>query len=250
RPRARSYRVTAIGNGGPMPKLGYLMEAPELYRRLRELAPEVIYQRVACAYTGVCAYYSQRHSIPMVWHVCHDAEAAPHMLERVRNRPRQWLEVRAMGYGARRATRIVVQTLRQQELLRQTYGIEGAALVPNFHPPAREAIDKSGPFTVLWVANLKPWKKPDAFVRLARRLAERTDIRFVMIGAPAYGAGNQAWHAALIRDMEACRNLEYLGERPQAQVNELLARAHVFVNTSEYEGFPNTFIQAWMRDAA
>src|SRR6202011_2983272 len=42
--------------------------------------------------------------------------------------------------------------------------------------------------------------------------------------------------------------LQYLGTRSQSEVNELLARSHVFVNTSRYEGFPNTFIQAWMRE--
>jgi glycosyltransferase involved in cell wall biosynthesis len=41
-----------------------------------------------------------------------------------------------------------------------------------------------------------------------------------------------------------------LGLQGHAQVNQLLAGAHVFVNTSLHEGFPNTFIQAWMREVA
>jgi glycosyltransferase involved in cell wall biosynthesis len=45
-------------------------------------------------------------------------------------------------------------------------------------------------------------------------------------------------------------NLEYLGEQSQDEVNELLARAHIYVNTSQFEGFANTFIQAWMREVA
>ena len=43
-------------------------------------------------------------------------------------------------------------------------------------------------------------------------------------------------------------NIDYLGPLAQSEVNELLARAHIFVNTSVHEGFPNTFIQAWMRE--
>ena len=38
------------------------------------------------------------------------------------------------------------------------------------------------------------------------------------------------------------------GEKTSEEVDELLRTAHIFVNTSVHEGFPNTFIQAWLRD--
>jgi glycosyltransferase involved in cell wall biosynthesis len=48
--------------------------------------------------------------------------------------------------------------------------------------------------------------------------------------------------------VSSMQNLDYLGQKTHGEVNELLARAHVFVNTSLHEGFPNTFVQAWMRE--
>ena len=43
-------------------------------------------------------------------------------------------------------------------------------------------------------------------------------------------------------------NFEHIEDVQLEKSNELIARASVFVNTSLcYEGFPNTFIQAWMR---
>ena len=50
--------------------------------------------------------------------------------------------------------------------------------------------------------------------------------------------------------IQSTSNLEYLGPKSQREVNALLARAHVYVNTSTFEGFANTFIQAWMREVA
>ena len=47
--------------------------------------------------------------------------------------------------------------------------------------------------------------------------------------------------------MSALPNLKYLGQLSQDEVNTKLAGAYAFVNTSLYEGFPNTFIQAWQR---
>jgi glycosyltransferase involved in cell wall biosynthesis len=250
RERNRSYRISQIGRGGAIPRLGYVMDAPALYRRLRELDPCLIYQRVACAYTGICAAYAGRRRVPLVWHVAHDTDVTPQLLDPGRNILRVRLEKWGVNFGARHATRIIVQTRRQAQLLQKNFARTADAEVPNFHPPAAEIIDKSGPLTVLWIANLKPWKRPEAFVRLAEALRDCTAIRFLMVGAPAAKSGNHAWQASLMQSIEAAHNLRYLGQKSHAEVNELLARAHIFVNTSTQEGFPNTFIQSWLRDVA
>jgi glycosyltransferase involved in cell wall biosynthesis len=246
RERSRNYRVSKVGSDGPIPRLGYLIDGPSLYRTLREIDPSLIYQRVAGGYTGICAYYSRRRSIPMLWHVAHDTDVMPQHLDRSRNFVRLRLEKSAVEYGLRRATRIVVQTRHQAELLKENYGRTADAVIHNFHPPATELIDKSGPLTVVWIANLKPWKRPEVFVRLARSFIGRADTRFIMVGAPAAASD---WYSSLTRSIDDTANLQYVKQKTLDEVNQLLAQAHIFVNTSTHEGFPNTFVQSWLRGA-
>jgi len=243
----QGYRIVAIGRTSAVPRLGYLMDAVPLSRALRKLQPDVIYQRVACGYTGVVAHYARHHNARLIWHVSSDTDVQPENLRAGSNAVRRWLEKRSIEYGIRHARHIVAQTERQAQLLERNYGRRADAVIRNFHPQPTETIDKSGPISVLWVANLKPLKQPEVFVRLAAQLRDLKDARFIMVGAaPRYGSSQ--WSDAVTQSIRATPNLDYLGERSQSDVNELLARAHVFVNTSEYEGFPNTFVQAWMRE--
>jgi len=244
------YRVVRVGKDPRPPRFGYLSQAVPLYKALQKIQPDAIYQRVACGYTGVCAYYAQRHGTNFVWHVAHDSDVSPDNSLHGRNPLRRFLEKRSVEYGIRRASCIVAQTADQAALLERNYGRKADAVIPNFHPSPNETIDKSGERIVAWVAGIKPWKRPEAFLDLADTMLNLADVRFVMIGREAIASSERAWLNALLRRIRATPNVEYRGSRSQAEVNELLARSHIFVNTSRYEGFPNTFIQAWMREAA
>jgi glycosyltransferase involved in cell wall biosynthesis len=246
--RPAGYRIVQIGTPGDSPRWGHITHALPLSRALRDIKPQVIYQRVGGGYTAIAGHYARRHGACLIWHVAHDADVTPHETLAGRNPVRRYLERRSLEYGLKRARHIVVQTERQAHLLKENYARTADAVIANFHPPPGEVIDKSGPLKVVWIANLKPWKKPDAFVRLARALADRQEVRFIMVGAAAPGSGRGRWDEALMRDIKSAGNIDYLGARSQGDVNELLARAHLFVNTSLHEGFPNTFIQAWMRE--
>jgi len=205
---------------------------------------------VGGGYTGISAWYAKRRRVPLVWHVSHDTDVTPETLDTGRNLLRRRLEKFSIRLGIRWADRIVVQTQHQADLLMRHYGRAADMLIPNFHPEAQEPIDKSGHPTVVWIANLKRWKRPEIFVRLASKLRDLEGVQFLMVGEEPSGRKDERWRGELLQAIAATPNLTYVGKRSQGEVNQLLARASIFVNTSAHEGFPNTFIQAWMREAA
>lgn len=244
----RGYRLVRIRPPGRAPRFGYLTDCLPLYRALSAIQPDIIYQRVGCGYTGICALYARRRRVPLVWHVAHDTDVSPQTLDTGRNWVRRRLEKSGLLFGLRHADRIIVQTQQQGRLLSEHYARTADVLVPNC-----AVIPSSGPAKdarplVLWVANLKQWKRPEIFVRLAHDLSRSSEAQFVMVGEAPAAVPGPRWYQDLQRAIAATPNLRYLGYCDQQRVEELMARACIFVNTSLYEGFPNTFIQAWMRE--
>jgi glycosyltransferase involved in cell wall biosynthesis len=54
-------------------------------------------------------------------------------------------------------------------------------------------------------------------------------------------------YLAIERGASELPNVDFLGAVPYEDVNKYVARTKVFLNTSVVEGFPNTFLQAWVR---
>jgi glycosyltransferase involved in cell wall biosynthesis len=243
--RAQGYTTHKIAEHAGLRAKAFFFDHLALSRLLREIQPDVIYQRVGSAYTGIAARHALQNNCRLVWHVAMDLDVAPFNVKAWRpSTVLKYIDKRYLEYGVHHASDIVVQTHDQNRLLGEHYGRQATALIRNLHPLPTETIDKSGSPTVLWIANLKPAKQPEVFMRLAQACLDLPQVRFVMIGEPFPDAGQQRAfeHAAA-----AIPNLTFRGKLPIEEVNALLARSHLFVNTSLVEGFANTFIQAWMR---
>ena len=224
----------------------YLLDVPDVVRLLHRLQPDVIYQRVACSYTGAAAYFARKYRRRMVWHVSSDRNLMPVPWRLSMRSPFEQLNRRFIDYGARRADVIIVQNLAQAELLRRNYGRSDAVHIPNFHSvPTLPPTKTNDRFLVCWIGNIKELKQPELFLRLASDLRSRSNVEFCMVGAPQMK--RKAWESLLTK-IRALPNLRYSGFQPHEAIDDLLSAAHVLVNTSSVEGFSNTFIEAWLRE--
>jgi glycosyltransferase involved in cell wall biosynthesis len=153
---------------------------------------------------------------------------------------RFWRDRKIYEYGLRNADLIVAQSEQQRTLLKQNYGLKSEVLdmavdMPSGPQPAKD-ID------VLWVSNFRPVKRPEVVLDLARRLP---NVKFVMAGGALPGA--EDYFQSMRQGASVLPNVACPGAVPYADVGAYFSRAKIFLNTSQIEGFPNTFLQAWVR---
>lgn len=216
----------------------------------------VYYVRGRSHLLGGLHQYAKKHRKPYIFALsmdidCRTYKSLPRVFFEKRgnvfkvlwNAPYAFWSDRMSLNGMREATLVLCQSEMQRKALKDNLNIE-SALFRNIHPASAEKdIEKSKPPTVLWLASVKGWKQPELFVQLAERL-RHLDCRFVLAGRLA----DSSYMEILEKATERLDNFEYVEDVPFEQSNALMSKASVFVNTSlENEGFPNTFIQAWLR---
>jgi glycosyltransferase involved in cell wall biosynthesis len=216
-----------------------------IYRLIRKLSPDIIYKRGVNYIAAVGVRYARLHNIKMVLHIGHQRDVdKPKIQTGVKSSILNFLNQNIAKYVLKNASQIICQANYQNILLQSNYGRSCNLVLPNFHPIPENKIVKGPPTKIVWVANFKQWKQPELFIELAEYFKDNQNTKFIMIGRPASGA----WQRRLFEKINRLSNLEYMGELPIDKVNEVLSESQIFVNTSQYEGFPNTYIQAWMQE--
>ncbi|MEM9386377.1 MAG: glycosyltransferase family 4 protein [Pseudomonadota bacterium] len=228
---------TAYNQRAGVPVLRFLHpRATGILRALAAADADVYYQSCAGMITGLTAWHARRNARRFVFRVAHDTDCVPGQ-----QLIRFWRDRKLYEYGLERADFISAQGEHQRDLLRTHYGLESAPIPMAVELP-RESLSEPRDLDVLWVNNLRDFKRPDLVPVLAQALHRR---QVAMIGGAV--PGYEALYAQVQSQARAITNLRMLGAVPYHEVNAYFARARVFVNTSDSEGFPNSFLQAWIR---
>lgn len=150
------------------------------------------------------------------------------------------------GWALRRASKMLVQNNLQKELLFENFKIAADDVIKVGHPVPAGMPEKDNPPIMIWSGRFQPWKNPEIFLELARRLPEYA----FYIGGPAKDE----------KETEYCKEIiRKAGELPNVKIYPfpesfekflqfpLYAKASLFIDAIESGGFENTIVQAMLR---
>jgi len=209
--------------------------ATGVLRALQRADADIYYQSCAGVLTGYVAWHCKRNTRKFVFRVASDTDCIPG--EQLIG---FWRDRKLYEYGLKRADLILTQSQKQVALLEHNYNLKSTFMNMVVEAPSANLGSSEG-IDVLWVSNLRPLKRPDIFIELAQKLPQH---RFVMIGGPCPRLDD--YYGDIEKQAGAVENVEFLGPIPYNEIGRYFSSAKLFVNTSETEGFPNTFLQSWI----
>jgi glycosyltransferase involved in cell wall biosynthesis len=218
-------------HGTALPKLKRLWSFVQQWRAMRRANADLYYQQNCAVETGYIAAFgllNRRHSVYCGASDDDFKQDLPYLHSRSEKFTFHW--------GLKHVSRIVAQSARQVDKCRESFGLD-SEVIRSAYGHRGASGTKRGP--VLWAGNIKPIKRPELFVELARRCPE---LDFTMVG------GGDPVYVEPVRALASgVSNLRMTGFVPYGEVEKYFDGASVIVNTSYTEGFPNTFLQAWSR---
>jgi len=198
---------------------------------------EVYYYSCAGMLLGLLAMFCGLHNRRLVFRAASDSDCEPKQLL-IRHARDRWL----YEFGLKRADSILVQSVTQQRAMLKNYGRQSTVAGMLVTKPRSSGSGQVKDVDVLWVANIRQVKRPERLLALARAMPM---VRFHMAGGPS--PGEEDLYRSVKHEAQGIANLEFHGAIPYLDIGPLFDRAKVFANTSDLEGFPNTFLQAWIR---
>lgn len=144
------------------------------------------------------------------------------------------------NFGVNNADLIIAQNKIQKRTIKQEFS-KKSIIIYNSHPLPKEDTSKKKN-QIIFVSTMRFFKQPEIFAQVAGKL-RNSSLMFLAVGEN-YGEKDKAER---LKELFCQNNVKYIGACPLEMVNRLIGESKVLVNTSLNEGFPNTFIQAWLR---
>jgi len=209
------------------------------WRAMSAFSPDLLYARLPSDFLWIIGLFARRHpGARFVYAMAHDLHCDPWTAYDYN----RWFHAPIYALGLGSANVIAVQHAHQEKRLWE--GLRRRAVdVPNLACSISQAARAFGAtsFDAIWVAKIRAEKQLEYFLDLAASLP---DLRFALVGGfdPTIRAEIRLAFERRLNDLP---NLHFFGPQQADKVFALLKESRVLVNTSRFEGFPNTMLEAW-----
>lgn len=210
-----------------------------LLRALRKVNADLYYVRGNDFLCIVTSLYCQLTDSKFVYAVANDSNIDPNHLSE-----RNFLFTKIYLSSISSADAVTVLTPYQKKILARDHGIRSTVVPCGYDiPSADELLSHEHREFILWVGRLDPdQKRPERYLRLAEN---NPGLPFIMIGPPDNDDHDRSYFNKIKEKADSIENLKFIDFVPPDEIHEYFRKASVLVNTSDYEGFGNVFLEAW-----
>jgi len=221
-----------------IPKLRWIYyRFPWLFKEIRRYRPDYIYQSCAGFTTAIAALISRILKIPFIYRVANDIDSD----ERIKKLPPHayW------GYlwGIRSASYIVCQNKYQYDNFRKRFPHTKSGVIYNpFYIQQDKVFSKQKKERkyIAWIGLFQYQKNLMGLFDVANNMP---DIKFSIAGHAILTIDTET--ESVIKKLEKLKNVEFVGYISRENIRKFLSKAIALLNTSHYEGFSNTFLEAF-----
>jgi glycosyltransferase involved in cell wall biosynthesis len=203
--------------------------------KLRQEKPDWFHVMGASPNLWISAVTAHLWGIPCAYALSHDLGCSP---RKALTRRRYLWPLYAMGLRA--VDRILAQHVHQIALLE-----------PGLRPKAYHmnniveglAVEKVDEPYISWIGWLRRVKRPHLLIQIARALPH---LRFVVCGPVMDFGPDIEYGQQIVEEFKQVPNIDYRGYVDREETLRIIAQSSLLLSTAIAEGFPNTFLEAWI----
>ncbi len=207
------------------------------HRFLSSVRPDWLYWRGSSHLFGPLVQIAHVSGCQTIFAAAFDTDVSPRVALTAR---RRWWPLYAWGLS--QTERLFVQHKKQLDDLSPRLKPK-AQVVRSITPAQAGFLSHAArePY-VAWVGMLRQPKRPDLLIDIAK---QSPTLRYVVCGGATTHRSEPGYSQRIIEKICGIPNIDYRGQVAPEEAERVISGAAALLCTSDHEGFPNIFLQAW-----